>query len=110
MSGYFEIGKAKDGQFYFHLKSGNHEIILVSERYVAKASAEKGIASVQTNSAVDDRYQKAVAANGKLYFMLKAANGEIIGSSQMYSSPRGRDQGIAAVKANGSTTVINDLN
>jgi uncharacterized protein len=39
MSGTFEIKKAKDGEFYFHLKASNGQIILASEMYVAKSSA-----------------------------------------------------------------------
>jgi hypothetical protein len=36
MAGKFEIKKAKDGQFYFHLKAGNGEKILASEMYRGK--------------------------------------------------------------------------
>jgi uncharacterized protein YegP (UPF0339 family) len=50
MAGTFEIKKAKDGQFYFHLKAGNGQIILSSELYEAKSSAENGIASVKKNA------------------------------------------------------------
>lgn len=109
MSGSFEIKKATDGQFYFHLKAGNGEIILSSEMYEAKASAEKGIASVQVNSPLEERYHRDVAKNGKLYFTLKAANAQVIGNSQMYASAANRDAGIDSVKANGSTKVIKDL-
>lgn len=109
MSGSFEIKKAKDGQFYFHLKAGNGEIILSSEMYEAKASAEKGIASVQVNSSHEERYHRDIASNGKFYFTLKAANFQVIGNSQMYVSAANRDAGIDSVKANGSTSVIKDL-
>ncbi|WP_139335793.1 YegP family protein [Janthinobacterium sp. TND4EL3] len=40
--------------------------------------------------------------------LLKAGNGEIIGSSQMCASSAGRDNGIASCKANGSTSKIVD--
>ena len=47
----YEIFKSeKDQQFYFHLKAGNGEIILASEGYVAKESAQKGIHSVGVNA------------------------------------------------------------
>ena len=49
MAGKFEIKKSKDNQFYFNLKAGNGQVILTSEMYKAKASADKGIASVKTN-------------------------------------------------------------
>lgn len=108
MSGWFELSKSSDNQFRFVLKAGNGEIILTSELYTTKSSAENGIASVQTNSPHDGRYEKKVASNGKFHFNLKAANHQIIGSSQLYTTAQGRDSGIASVKNNGSTTTIKD--
>lgn len=46
MAGWYELSQANDGQYRFVLKAGNGEIILTSELYKAKASAENGIASV----------------------------------------------------------------
>ncbi len=109
MAGWFELSTAKDGQFKFVLKAGNGEVILTSELYKAKASAENGIGSVQANSPTDARYERKTATNGKAYFNLKAANSQVIGTSQMYASEQGRDGGIESVKANGSTTTIKDL-
>lgn len=108
MNGWYELGKSSDGQFKFVLKAGNGEVVLNSELYKARASAENGIASVQANSSLDERYEKKTASNGKAYFNLKAANSQIIGSSQMYGSEAARDNGIASVKTNGATTTIKD--
>lgn len=82
MPAWFEISNSSDGQFYFVLKAGNAEIILTSELYKAKSSAENGIASVQSNCTSDGRYESKVAKNGKDYFNLKAANHQIIGTSR----------------------------
>lgn len=109
MAGWYELSKSSDGQFRFVLKAGNSETILTSELYQAKASAENGIASVQTNSGNNDRYEKKTAANGKFMFNLKAANHQVIGTSQMYASEDGRDNGIASVKTNGSSKTIKDM-
>ena len=49
MPGTYALKKTTDGQFMFNLKAGNGEVILTSERYTAKASAENGIASVRTS-------------------------------------------------------------
>ena len=80
MAGWFELSKSSDNQFRFVLKAGNGETILTSELYTSKASAEKGIASVRSNSPQEERYEKKTASNGKFYFNLKAANHQIIGS------------------------------
>ncbi|HEV2641880.1 MAG TPA: YegP family protein [Candidatus Elarobacter sp.] len=108
MPGSFEIKKSANGKYHFNLKAGNGEIILTSEMYEAKGSAESGIASVQTNSPKDERYARSVASNGKFYFTLKAANHQVIGNSQMYETEASRDGGILSVKANGATTVVKD--
>lgn len=109
MAGWYELSKSKDGQFYFVLKAGNAETILTSELYKARASAENGIASVQTNSPDDGRYDRLTAKDGRAYFTLKAANHQVIGMSQMYKSTAARDTGIASVRSNGPTTTIKDL-
>lgn len=106
--GTYVLKKTSDGQFMFNLKADNHEIILTSERYTAKASAENGIESVKTNSPHDERYDRLTSSNGKPYFTLKAANGEVIGKSEMYESTQGRDNGIESVKRNGPSSSTRD--
>ncbi|MGS1008169.1 YegP family protein [Achromobacter anxifer] len=107
MSGYYELKRSGD-QYMFNLKAGNHEVILTSERYTTKTSAQDGIASVRQNSPIDERYQRKTATNGSPYFSLSAANGQSIGRSEMYSSAAARDAGIASVKTNGPSTVVKD--
>ena len=108
MAGWFELSKSSDGQFRFILKAGNGEPILTSELYKAKSSAEAGIASVQANCATDARYERKTSANGKEFFNLKAANSQVIGTSQMYASAASREDGVASVKTNGATKTIKD--
>lgn len=108
MAGWFELSKSSDGQFRFVLKAGNAETILTSELYKTRGSAENGIASVQSNCALEERYDKKVATNGKTYFNLKAANHQVIGSSQMYGSTQARDAGIASVMTNGTSQTVKD--
>ncbi|MBC8998927.1 YegP family protein [Pseudomonas sp. N40(2020)] len=108
MSGWYEVSKSSNGQFRFVLKAANAETILTSELYTTRAAADGGIASVQTNSPLDERYEKKTTKDGHPYFNLKAANHQIIGSSESYSSDAACDKGIASVKANGSTKTIKD--
>ncbi|GGJ97244.1 YegP family protein [Luteimonas terricola] len=108
MAAWYQISKTSDGQFQFVLKAGNGETILTSERYKAMDSVHTGIASVQKNSPDAARYEKKEASNGKPYFLLKAANHQVIGNSQMYSSEDARDKGIASVQSNGPATTIKD--
>lgn len=108
MAGWFELSKSSDGQFRFVLKADNGETLLTSELYHAKGSAENGIASVQGNCGADERYEKKLAADGKHYFNLRAANHQVIGTSQMYASADALDAGVASVKSNGTTTTVKD--
>jgi uncharacterized protein YegP (UPF0339 family) len=108
MSGKYEIKRAKNGEYYFNLKAANGEVILTSETYKAKASAEKGIESVKTNSLEGAHYERKGSHNGKFFFVLKAANREVIGSSEMYESEASRDKGIESVKTNGPSADVVD--
>ncbi|QNP50446.1 YegP family protein [Diaphorobacter aerolatus] len=108
MAGWFELSKSSDGQFRFVLKAGNAETILTSELYKTKSSAENGIESVQKNAAQEERYERKESTNGKWFFNLKAANHQVIGSSQMYASAQSRDAGIESVKTNGATKTVKD--
>jgi uncharacterized protein YegP (UPF0339 family) len=108
MAATFELKKAKDGQFYFHLKASNGQIILASEMYTEKASAENGIASVKKNAPDDGRYERKDAKHGQFMFNLKAANHQVIGTSETYKSTESRDHGIASVKTNAPSAAVHD--
>lgn len=106
--GKFEITKRKNDETQFNLKAGNGEVILTSEGYTTRASCDNGIESVRTNSQDDSKFDRKTSTNSKAYFNLKAANGQIIGTSQMYESEASRDNGIASVKANAPDATIDD--
>lgn len=106
--GKFVITKSANGEFRFKLNAGNGETILTSEGYNAKAGCLNGIESVKTNSQHDERFEKKTSTNEKHYFNLKATNGQVIGTSQMYASAAGRDNGIESVKNNAATATIED--
>ena len=108
MAGWYEISKSSKGEFYFVLKASNGEVILTSEQYKARASADNGIASVRTNSPDAGRYEKKEASNGKSFFNLKAGNHQVIGTSQMYATVAARDNGIKSVMSNGGSTKVKD--
>lgn len=108
MAGCFEINKTKNGQFRFTLKATNGEIILNSELYKAKNSAQKGIASIQKHAQNDACFEEKTAQNGQFYFNLKSMNHQVIGTSEMYATEAARKNGIASVKKNATTATIKD--
>jgi uncharacterized protein len=108
MAAKFELTNAAGGKFKFNLKSSNGQVILTSELYDAKKSAEKGIASVKKNAENDKRYERREAKNGETYFVLKASNGEVIGRSETYKRKAGLENGIASVKKNAPEARVDD--
>lgn len=100
MAGKFELSTTANGKYMFNLKAGNGQIILTSQMYESKASAQTGIESVKTNSALDERFSRETSAKGDPYFTLKAGNSQVIGRSEMYSSASAMENGITSVKTN----------
>lgn len=109
MSARYVLKQSSDEKFMWNLKAGNGEIILTSQRYTTKAAAQNGIASVRRHAPYDHYYERKTASDESPYFVLKAANGEVIGTSEMYATTSGRDQGIDSVKRNGPHAEVVDI-
>ena len=107
--GQFDIYQDRANAYRFRLKAAKGEIILLSEGYTAKASAKKGIASVKTHARFDHCYERKNAKGNRPMFNLKAANHEVIGTSEQYDSNAERDQCITWVKRYAPCAEIVDL-
>jgi len=108
MPGKFEIKAGRNGKFRFNLKASNGQVILSSESYDSRSGCEKGVESVRKNAASDARFERKTAKDGSSYFVLKAANGEPIGKSEMYKTKRSMEGGIASVVKNAPTAPVAD--
>ena len=106
--GTYVLKKTPSGQFHWNLSANNNEIILSSETYVSKQGALSGIESCKLNSPHDGRYDRRRSVSNQYYFVLKAANGEVIGTSEMYQSEQGMTVGIASCKTNGPSSPTSD--
>lgn len=110
MNPVFEIFNSSNNQYYFRLKASNGETILASEGYSTKVNCRNGISSVKTNAPSDSNYERRKSINEQYYFNLKSAhNGQVIGTSEMYVSAQGRDNGIESVKRNAPIAEVKDL-
>jgi uncharacterized protein YegP (UPF0339 family) len=109
MSAKFEIFLGSNRQYYFRLKAPNGEKILASEGYTTKANCQNGIQSVKAHAPYDLYYKKNGSTNAQYYFTLNASNGQVIGTSETYTTSQARDGGIAAVKAYAPTAPTIDL-
>ncbi len=109
MPGKFELKKGRSGKFSFNLKAANGQVILTSQTYKTKAAAKNGIKSVCTNCKKASFFDQKKSKKGEPYFVLLAANKQVIGKSQMYASRKSMLNGIASVKKNASKSKIQDL-
>ena len=105
----FEVKQAKNGKYHFNLLATNGEVILSSQMYASKATAKKGIASVQAHAKAKSNFELRSGKGGKSHFVLKAANNKVIGSSETYNSAASLKKGIQSVMKNGGTSVVDDL-
>ena len=99
----------------FDLKATNGEVILTSEVYTTMAACRNGIESIKKNAPVanvenqtEEGYETMTHPKFEMYedkagefrFRLKARNGEIIGTSEGYTTKRSCQNGIESVKKN----------
>ncbi len=108
MAGKFELYKDKAGEFRFRLKASNGQIILVSEGYTAKPGCNNGIDSVKKNAPDDARYERKQTQSGKFMFNLKAANSQVIGTSESFESASARDNSIESIKKDAPDASVDD--
>jgi uncharacterized protein YegP (UPF0339 family) len=106
----FEIYESESGKYYFRLKASNGQVILSSQGYTTKANAINGTASVAKNAVSKDNFEVKTAADGSPFFnLLSAANGQVIGSSEMYSSKAAMENGIESVMRTAPNAEVVDL-
>jgi uncharacterized protein YegP (UPF0339 family) len=117
----YQVYKDMAKKFRFRLRAENNKIVAVSEAYEGKAGVMNGVKSVQSNcqSKIEDttiqeekksnpKYEIFTDVASKFRFNLKAANGEIIATSEGYETKQGCKNGIQAVQ-NSCNAEVEDL-
>ncbi|OED39158.1 hypothetical protein AB833_16605 [Chromatiales bacterium (ex Bugula neritina AB1)] len=84
--------------FSFSFINEQGKMVLRSENYKAKDSANKGINSVKKNCTEDRRYVLKESSNGMYFFNIKSANGQVVATSAMFPSEQDRSEAINYVK------------
>jgi len=105
----------KENGLRFHLKAANGETIATSELYTTQASVRSGIESIRKNATkakledltleenikiTNPRFQIFLDKGGCYRFNLYARNGQVIASSQPYTSREACFTGIESVRKN----------
>ena len=108
MNAKFCIFKSQvDGNYYYHLKAVNGELVLSGEGYSTRQSCRDGITSVKRNAGNEQRYERHNSYMN-YRFNLLGGNGEIIGRSEGYVTADGRDEGVLVVKRIAGMAVVDD--
>ena len=95
------------GQYWYHLRADNGEIVQSGEGYTAKASCENGIRAVQANC--QPHRFGSFLESGQYGFNHVAANGEIIGRSEKYTTAQARYNGLQVVPCEAPKARVQDL-
>ncbi len=96
-----------DSPYSFVFKD-NGKVLIKSETYKSKSSALKGIESVKKNCQIDSRYEIKKAKNGKFYFNIKAANGQIVGTSTFFNTEEELKAAIEKIKKEAPSAPIRE--
>lgn len=104
----FEVFTDRGGKKRFRLTAKNGQTILSSQGYSSKESCMQGVESVRKNAPLDERYERKEDSGGQFMFNLKAANAQVIGTSEAYTSASSRDKGIESVKTNGPVAEVEE--
>lgn len=111
--GKFVVRKTNTG-FKFDLKATNGQVIATSEVYTTEAACLKGVESVKNNCVgeIEDqtienfatvkhpKFEVYTDKAGEFRFRLKARNGEIIATSEGYTTKPNCLNGVESVKKN----------
>ena len=102
------IRKTSGGQFWWVLAAANGNILITGETYTSKQNCLSGVAASKV-SISESNFRRLLSVRHEPYFTQNAANGQVLGTSEMYSTAYGRDNGIESVKQNAFSAVIEDL-
>ncbi len=120
----FIIHQNLETKIDYVLKAADGRVILQSRTYSSDNACRKGIASVTRNSHtlnLEDhtgpgpvkpvkhpKYEIYRDSAGRVYFQLKASNGQVVGISDGYNSKEECLAGIKELRANGPSAVVED--
>mgnify|MGYP003667184051 CR=1 FL=1 len=87
-----------NGTFTFHLKTENNIILLQGTVFNSREEIQTTINAIAPSLNDQGIFERKTANTGKFLFNLKNLEGKIIGTSQLYSSEAGMENGIKNFK------------
>ncbi len=101
-----EIKKDKNNTYCFSLKTISGSTLLTSVSFSNKEEIKKTFLDFNPIAQHENIFERKTNHNGEFLFNLKDRKGNIIGSSQLYSSEAGMENGIKNTK-NSLTNIQN---
>lgn len=93
-----EITEIKDDSFQFCLKTENNQILLTSVAVNSVENVKKLINELNGSGEKRLRFERRTNHKGKFLFNIKNKNGQLIATSECYSSEAGMENGIKNLK------------
>ncbi|PXX24997.1 YegP family protein [Arenibacter sp. ARW7G5Y1] len=93
-----KIIKESDTKYTFSLQSESGQALLTSIPFNNREEINKTIANLKVLIGQSSVFERKTDYNGKFLFTLKNSEGKIIGSSMLYSSEAGMENGIKNLK------------
>jgi uncharacterized protein YegP (UPF0339 family) len=101
MNGKYTVNAVGKTEYHWNLMARNAQTMLSSAMCADKAGAETGIEACRLNSPDEARYERLVANDTRYFFVLRTAEGDVIGTSETYYSLVAREKAIVLCKESG---------
>lgn len=95
-----------DGKFYFQFNEAFGTPILFSQGYKSEKSRDNGIQSIIRNASMKKQYEFKKNKKGKLFFILKAKNGQEIGRSKLFGTRQEMEEKLTIISQIKSTVPV----
>lgn len=93
-----EVNKRDNKDYQFVVKSPTGKILLESIRFSDNRTLEKTLSELKNEGIPTKRFERRTNFEGKFLFNLKNHQGAIVGSSGLYNSEAGMENGIKNLK------------
>jgi uncharacterized protein YegP (UPF0339 family) len=109
MTSSFVLKQNENGEFYFNFLDSDGDVVLISDNYSQKASAEEAIKDVKLNSLMSQQLAGGKTKDGGQFFVIKGSNGDVLVKSALYTSQMVMDNALHCVKDNACIAEVMDL-
>ncbi|WP_155598561.1 DUF1508 domain-containing protein [Zobellia amurskyensis] len=89
-----EIVSSTNSDYQFHIKSKSGSTLLTSKKFENKIELENTLSNLKNLQINRGNFERKTNHQGKFLFNFKDENGSLLGSSQLYDSEAGMENGI----------------